>query len=61
VFRLLNRRLGSLSATQEKAVRKLDIPGIESLGEALLEFSSGSDLALWLRTNAVKGSRVSKH
>jgi hypothetical protein len=52
VLKLLGRRLGPLSSAQEKAVRKLQIPKIEALGEALLDFSSCTDLARWLRTNA---------
>jgi hypothetical protein len=52
VLKLLSRRLGPLSSAQEKAVRKLPIPKIEALGEALLDFSSRTDLARWLRTHA---------
>jgi hypothetical protein len=48
VLKQLRRRLGSVSASQEKALRVLSISRIEALGEALLEFSSGADLARWL-------------
>jgi len=51
VLRLLGRRLGALSAAQEKSIRKLPLSKIEELGEALLEFSSREDLARWLRLN----------
>ena len=49
VLRQLSRRLGALSAPQEKAIRKLPLVSIEALGEALLEFASPADLARWLR------------
>ena len=55
VLRQLKRRLGSLSPAEETAVRKLTIPNIEALGEALLEFASRSDLTGWLRRNASSG------
>ena len=51
VLRMLSRRLGNLSASQENAVRKLTLPKIEDLGEALLDFDSPADLARWLRFN----------
>jgi len=51
VLRLLARRLGALSAFQERAVRKLGLPKIEALGEALLDFRSRADLTRWLREN----------
>jgi predicted transposase YdaD len=49
VLRLLTRRFGVLAASQVKAVRKLPLAKLETLGEALLEFTSRSDLARWLR------------
>ena len=49
VLRLLKRRLGSVTASQEKALRALSLSQIGALGEALLEFSSGADLDRWLR------------
>jgi hypothetical protein len=52
VLRLLKRRLGALPASQEKAVRKLELSRIEALGEALLEFASRADLTRWLRANS---------
>ena len=51
-LRLLRRRLGELPASQEGAIRKLGLPKIEMLGEALLEFTSRADLTRWLRSNA---------
>jgi hypothetical protein len=52
VLRQLKRRLGALPASQEKAVRKLELSRIEALGEALLEFASRADLTRWLRANS---------
>lgn len=49
VLRQLTRRFGVLAASQAKAVRKLPLAKLEALGEALLEFTSRSDLARWLR------------
>jgi len=49
VLRQLSRRFGAISASQEKSIRKLPLATIETLGEALLEFSSTADLARWLR------------
>jgi len=52
VLRLLRRRFGALTASQERAIRKLNLFRIEALGEALLEFTSRSDLARWLRAKS---------
>jgi len=49
VLRQLSSRLGAISASQEKSIRKLPLASIEALGEALLEFASPADLARWLR------------
>ena len=49
VLRLLSRRFGVLAVSQERAIRKLPLAKLEALGEALLEFTSRSDLARWLR------------
>jgi plasmid maintenance system killer protein len=51
VLKLLARRLGALSAAQEKSIRKLPLTKIEELGEALLEFTSRADFVRWLRLN----------
>jgi len=51
VLKQLGRRLGVLSAAQEKSVRKLPLSKLEELGEALLEFTSRDDLLRWLRFN----------
>ena len=51
VLRQLARRLGPLSSSQEKTIRKLPVNKIEALGEALLDFTSSLDLNRWLRGN----------
>jgi len=52
VLRLLKRRLGSLTASQKNAVRRLKHSRVEMLGEALLEFASGGDLDRWLNAHS---------
>jgi predicted transposase YdaD len=44
VIRLLNHCCGALSMSLEARVRSLDLPQLESLGEALLDFQAISDL-----------------
>ena len=51
VLRQITRRFGTPSPAHEKAIRKLSSEKIESLGEALLDFSASGDLARWLRQN----------
>ncbi len=51
VLKQLDRRLGALSPSQERAVRRLSPSKIEALGEALLEFRSPADLTRWLHKN----------
>jgi flagellar biosynthesis/type III secretory pathway protein FliH len=48
VLRLLRRRVGELSPTQERRIKRLSIEQLEELGEALLDFSSPQDLKKWL-------------
>jgi hypothetical protein len=52
VLRQLKRRLGSLTAAQEEAVRMLTLRRIEALGEALLEFNTRADLDSWLKAHS---------
>ena len=52
VLKQLRYSLGSLTASQEKAIRMLKLPQVEALGKALLRFTSNSDLERWLRTHA---------
>ncbi|QJB26387.1 Rpn family recombination-promoting nuclease/putative transposase [Limnospira fusiformis] len=48
IFRLLNRRLGSLPETVIGQINQLPLPALEELGEALLDFSEIDDLLGWL-------------
>jgi predicted transposase YdaD len=50
VFRLLTRRVGSLDPDIRSQIQSLSLPQLESLGEALLDFSQPDDLVEWLRT-----------
>jgi predicted transposase/invertase (TIGR01784 family) len=49
VIRQLNRRLGQVSSNFEGKIRQLPVEQLESLGEALLDFESESDLVNWLK------------
>ncbi|KGF73041.1 hypothetical protein DO97_03150 [Neosynechococcus sphagnicola sy1] len=49
VLRLLNRRIGQITPLSESQIRALALNQLESLGEALLDFSSAADLDAWLR------------
>ncbi len=48
ILRLLRRRLGTLSKTQQARVQALPVEQLEDLGEALLDFSATADLETWL-------------
>jgi Domain of unknown function (DUF4351) len=50
ILRQLTRRVGIISSETRSQVEALSLEQLESLGEALLDFSSASDLELWLRT-----------
>ena len=49
VLRLLERKIGSISPSVEAQISALDLPQLESLCEALLDFSKRSDLTAWLQ------------
>jgi predicted transposase YdaD len=51
VLRQLTRQIGSVSPEARSKVQALSIKQLESLGEALLDFSNPSDLANWLQNN----------
>jgi predicted transposase/invertase (TIGR01784 family) len=51
VLKQLNRKLGNLSAQVQARVLALEIERVESLGEALLDFTSIDDLEAWLSQN----------
>lgn len=48
VLRLLQRRIGPVSKTHQERISALPIDDLESLGEALLDFTDTEDLAAWL-------------
>ncbi|MBD2138344.1 DUF4351 domain-containing protein [Anabaena sp. FACHB-1237] len=50
VIRQLNRRIGEIKFSLIETIRKLKVEELELLGEALLDFSSVSDLEQWLAT-----------
>jgi predicted transposase YdaD len=51
VLRLLTRRIGDMSPAMRSQIQSLSLFQIEALGEALLDFSSPSDLENWLQAN----------
>ncbi len=51
VLRQMKRRWGGLAPTIEAQVRTLSVEHLEGLAEALLDFSSPTDLERWLRAH----------
>jgi predicted transposase/invertase (TIGR01784 family) len=51
VLRLLTRKVGNISPQIQARISALQIDRVESLGEALLDFSSMTDLEVWLSQN----------
>jgi predicted transposase YdaD len=51
VLRLLARRVGTLPTSVAAQVQALELPQLEALGEALLDFAQLSDLTDWLDGN----------
>jgi predicted transposase YdaD len=49
ICRQLTYRLGELPSPDQAQIQALSLEYLESLGEALLEFSSLEDLSAWLR------------
>jgi predicted transposase YdaD len=52
VIKQLTRKLGNLTTQQIDRIDGLSIDGVESLGEALLDFNNPGDLAAWLSQNS---------
>jgi predicted transposase YdaD len=48
ILRLINRRIGEIDASLIERIKGLSIEQLESLGEALLDFSNVADLETWL-------------
>jgi predicted transposase/invertase (TIGR01784 family) len=53
VLRQLTRRIGDLAPEARSQIQSLSTPQLDSLGEALLDFSQPSDLQDWLRSQSV--------
>jgi predicted transposase/invertase (TIGR01784 family) len=52
VIKQLTRKLGEIAPQQIDRINGLSIDGVESLGEALLDFTNTTDLAAWLSQNS---------
>jgi predicted transposase/invertase (TIGR01784 family) len=52
ILRQLTRRIGNVSSTMRSQVSSLSLHQLESLGEALLDFTSVDDLEHWLRLHS---------
>jgi hypothetical protein len=57
VLRLLIRRCGPLSAETTAQVQQLDSTQLLELADALLDFTSASDLEQWLTTHVTPDAR----
>jgi predicted transposase/invertase (TIGR01784 family) len=51
ILRQLSRRIGAVSPEERSHIQALSLTQLESLGEALLDFSSSNDLDNWLRAH----------
>ena len=49
IIRLLNRRIGEIDSLLVQKVQQLSVEKLEELGEALLDFTSITDLETWLK------------
>jgi hypothetical protein len=51
ILRQLTRRIGTIAPNIESQIATLSVSQLESLGEALLDFSAAADLDEWLRSH----------
>jgi hypothetical protein len=51
-LRMLNYRFGRIGKRAEKQIRRLPLPLLEELSEALLDFAKPADLTTWLREHS---------
>jgi predicted transposase YdaD len=51
ILSLLQRRVGELSLELQDRIKSLSLNQLETLGEALLDFTDMQDLLNWLQTN----------
>ncbi|WP_371316432.1 DUF4351 domain-containing protein [Dolichospermum heterosporum] len=49
IIRQLNRRIGEIDSLLVQKVQQLSVEKLEELGEALLDFTSITDLETWLK------------
>ncbi|MBL8151009.1 MAG: DUF4351 domain-containing protein, partial [Blastocatellia bacterium] len=49
ILKQLQKRFGSVPTEVEEAVKKLDVDGLESFGEAIFDFAKIDDVKAWLR------------
>ncbi len=56
ILRLLSRRFGAVDAETEERINQLSTTQLESLAEALLDFSSQADVIRWLENFDKSGS-----
>jgi len=52
-IRLLNRRVGEIDSLLIQKIQELSVEKLEELGEALLDFTSVTDLETWLEHNSI--------
>jgi predicted transposase/invertase (TIGR01784 family) len=52
ILRLLTRRIGNVTPELRSQIQSLSLTQLESLGEALLDFSQPDDLVQWLRLHS---------
>ena len=53
IIRLLNRRVGEIDSLLIQKIQELSVEKLEELGEALLDFTSVTDLETWLEHNFI--------
>ncbi len=53
IIRQLNRRIGEIDSLLIQKVQELTVEKLEELGEALLDFTSVTDLETWLEHNFI--------
>jgi hypothetical protein len=53
IIRLLNRRIGEIDSLLIQKIQELSVEKLEELGEALLDFTSVTDLETWLEHNSI--------
>jgi predicted transposase YdaD len=53
IIRQLNRRIEEIDSLLIQKVQELTVEKLEELGEALLDFTSVTDLETWLQHNSI--------